>query len=358
MKEAREREGGEGGGTEEVGHADHAAERHVVVQDGSARRAKVVKMAGVPRLNRIHKNGGGTGGDFSPEGKRRALLVGGAGDETLPRHVPRTTGTEGVTDGIAAGATRALDDERERDDGRRDGAGHGRSRSRSRSRSRERRKKERRRSDGIRSRSSSRRRGKQKRRQPRRDVSRSRSRSRSDSRERRRKKEAVQAGKESQRSWSRSRSDDRERSHQGGRGNGGNGRKTGKRRRDAGERVGNCPPRWLVPHIRVRLVSERRHRKHPLKKGVVQDVLEGPDCPTAVLLMDDDGAVLDGIPERRLETAVPRAGVGSRSWTTEARTAGVDGSGGGCWNGRRRGADTGSSSSTWTWRSRGSHWTG
>ena len=69
---------------------------------------------------------------------------------------------------------------------------------------------------------------------------------------------------------------------------------------------------WLIPNIRVRLIS-RKLPKYHLQKGVVQDVLRttthqsSSGGPKAVLLMDN-GQVLDKVPERYLETVLPKMG--------------------------------------------------
>ena len=69
---------------------------------------------------------------------------------------------------------------------------------------------------------------------------------------------------------------------------------------------------WLIPNIRVRLISNKIP-KYYLQKGVVQDVLLSPSrghgggAPKAIILLDN-GQVLDKVPERYLETALPKAG--------------------------------------------------
>lgn len=69
---------------------------------------------------------------------------------------------------------------------------------------------------------------------------------------------------------------------------------------------------WLIPNIRVRLISKKLPKYH-LQKGVVQDVLRttthqsSSGGPQAILLMDN-GQVLDKVPERYLETALPKTG--------------------------------------------------
>lgn len=74
----------------------------------------------------------------------------------------------------------------------------------------------------------------------------------------------------------------------------------------------NSPIHWLIPNIRVRLISKKIPKYH-LQKGVVQDVLRtttqqsSSGGPKAILLMDN-GQVLDKVPERYLETALPKSG--------------------------------------------------
>ncbi|KAL3804101.1 hypothetical protein ACHAWO_007160 [Cyclotella atomus] len=64
---------------------------------------------------------------------------------------------------------------------------------------------------------------------------------------------------------------------------------------------------WLLPNIRIRLVSKKYSRQH-LQKGIVQDVISSQNNnPKAVILMDNQ-EVLDNVPERYLETALPKTG--------------------------------------------------
>jgi G patch domain and KOW motifs-containing protein len=61
---------------------------------------------------------------------------------------------------------------------------------------------------------------------------------------------------------------------------------------------------WVIPNIRVRIVSDKFGRSQYRQKGVVVDVsYKG----TATLRMDQNGQVLQ-VPERYLETALPKAG--------------------------------------------------
>lgn len=68
----------------------------------------------------------------------------------------------------------------------------------------------------------------------------------------------------------------------------------------------NSAEHWLTPNIRVRVVTKKvaKGRQYQ-QKGVVVDVLN--QGSHAVLHMDD-GEVIDRIPERYLETALPKLG--------------------------------------------------
>ena len=61
---------------------------------------------------------------------------------------------------------------------------------------------------------------------------------------------------------------------------------------------------WLIPNIRVRVVTRKLGSRYFKEKGVVVDVTRGP-CATLHL---SGGQVLDRVPERYLETALPKAG--------------------------------------------------
>lgn len=66
------------------------------------------------------------------------------------------------------------------------------------------------------------------------------------------------------------------------------------------------PDAWLIPHIRVRVVTSKLGRHHFQQKGVVVDV-----TPKGATLRMDGGSsssavVLDGIPARYLTTALPK----------------------------------------------------
>jgi len=61
-------------------------------------------------------------------------------------------------------------------------------------------------------------------------------------------------------------------------------------------------PSWLLTNIRVRIVTEKWGRRYFKEKGVVVDVTP----KGATLRMVKDGSIVDGIPERYLETALPK----------------------------------------------------
>ena len=62
-------------------------------------------------------------------------------------------------------------------------------------------------------------------------------------------------------------------------------------------------PLWVIPRIRVRVITEKLGRRYYKEKGVVVDV-----TPKGATLQMSKGSVLDRVPERYLETALPEAG--------------------------------------------------
>lgn len=61
---------------------------------------------------------------------------------------------------------------------------------------------------------------------------------------------------------------------------------------------------WLIPNIRVRVITKRLGSCHYKEKGVVIDVTPGG----AATLQMSNGHLLDRVPERYLETALPKIG--------------------------------------------------
>lgn len=62
---------------------------------------------------------------------------------------------------------------------------------------------------------------------------------------------------------------------------------------------------WLIPNIRVRVVTEKLSSRQYKQKGLILDVTHGGAYAT---LQMSDGQLLDRVPERYLETALPKAG--------------------------------------------------
>jgi G patch domain and KOW motifs-containing protein len=62
-------------------------------------------------------------------------------------------------------------------------------------------------------------------------------------------------------------------------------------------------PKWAISNIRVRIVSERLGKRYFKEKGIVADV-----TPKGLTVELANGTVLDQVPERYLETAIPKVG--------------------------------------------------
>jgi len=62
---------------------------------------------------------------------------------------------------------------------------------------------------------------------------------------------------------------------------------------------------WLIPNIRVRVVTKKLSSRQYKQKGLVLDVTHGGAYAT---LQMSDGQILDRVPERYLETALPKVG--------------------------------------------------
>jgi G patch domain/KOW motif-containing protein len=62
---------------------------------------------------------------------------------------------------------------------------------------------------------------------------------------------------------------------------------------------------WLIPNIRVRVVTKKLSSRQYKQKGLVLDVTHGGAYAT---LQMPDGQLLDRVPERYLETALPKVG--------------------------------------------------
>ena len=76
-----------------------------------------------------------------------------------------------------------------------------------------------------------------------------------------------------------------------------------KRRREEYCASSSSKPEWVIPNIRVRVISEKLGRRHYKEKGIVVDV-----TPKGSTLKMANGTVVDRVPERYLETALPKVG--------------------------------------------------
>jgi len=76
-----------------------------------------------------------------------------------------------------------------------------------------------------------------------------------------------------------------------------------KKKKDSHHSKPNRLHEWIIPHIRVRIVTEKLGRKHFKEKGVVVDV-----TPAGATIKMSNGSLLDRVPERYLETALPKPG--------------------------------------------------
>jgi G patch domain and KOW motifs-containing protein len=78
-----------------------------------------------------------------------------------------------------------------------------------------------------------------------------------------------------------------------------------KHRFDQSSSPGKYAISWLVPHIRVRVITRKLGSIHYKEKGVVLDVTSGGKEAT---LQMTKGQIVDRVPERYLETALPKSG--------------------------------------------------
>lgn len=82
---------------------------------------------------------------------------------------------------------------------------------------------------------------------------------------------------------------------------------------------GNDPEDWLIPHIRVRIITKKLGKSHYKAKGLVVDV-----TTKGATLQMPDGSLLDRVPTKYVETALPKVGgsciiVGRKHWQTKGR---------------------------------------
>ncbi|CAB9512376.1 g patch domain and KOW [Seminavis robusta] len=81
-------------------------------------------------------------------------------------------------------------------------------------------------------------------------------------------------------------------------------------------------PMWIIPNIRVRVVTEKLGRRYFRQKGVIVDVTRKHGATLRMDMLDGGkDAVLEHVPERYLETALPKSGgnvivlTGKHKWT-------------------------------------------
>jgi len=251
-----------------IGVDDHS-------KNNCKKRAKVVKLQGVPGLNMVSVQ---LEHDAEPSCIKRGQL----GELVLRSDLEKTpfvvpTKPRNRDDG---------EDDRKDQDRKKD-----RRRSKSHSPSKDRKKDRDKHSDGSRNRDKDdgSRRDRDRRnddRDRRRDRSRSRSRDRDNQ-----KRDRQERGRDS---------DDRRRDERS--------RKKSRSERESKE---SGSPLWMIPNIRVRVVTDKLGKRHFRQKGVIVDVTRHDG---AIIRMDaPDGnnrnaVVLEHVPERYLETALPKTG--------------------------------------------------
>ena len=94
-------------------------------------------------------------------------------------------------------------------------------------------------------------------------------------------------------------------------------RSSSKKSRSERDNNGGKDTMWMIPNIRVRVVTEKLGKQHFRQKGVIVDVTRKHG---ATIRMDVSGSLLEHVPERYLETALPKPGgqavvlTGSNKW--------------------------------------------
>jgi len=70
----------------------------------------------------------------------------------------------------------------------------------------------------------------------------------------------------------------------------------------------NDNPLWVIPNIRVRVITEKLGKRYFRQKGVVVDVTRRHGATLRMDMADSSGRVLEHVPEHYLETALPKTG--------------------------------------------------
>ena len=285
------------------------------LEDGNVgnKRGKMVKIAGVPGLNRVLVQFEGDVEDTSVK-KGDVVLVEKAELEAKPFEEMKSDSSRHNLDRESRGKSDGGRDERSRDERVRDSRSRGDRGRDSRSRNADRHRDE----HGSRSRSRSSSHGRDRKRQKRERRSRSRSRSRSHERS---KHHRSRNHRDSENDHSRSRKPRRDRdseresrrrdekdhkrsSDKSHKNRNNEGFEDGKR--DEQMKSHKSIEHWLTTNIRVRVVTKKIAKGRQFKeKGIVLDVLKRGAEATIQMA---NGEILERVPERYLETALPKIG--------------------------------------------------
>ena len=271
----------------------------VFVKHAKSARAKIIQLHGVPGLNMVSVQ---LEHDTEASGIKRGQLGGLVPRQELeqgPFQIPVAERRGRRDDGDNGNGNRRRDKERSSGGDRR------RDRSRSRSRDRDRdRKRDRKERDGD---CNDRRRG---------ECSNS---PRSEDRDSKRQRDRKDRDRNGDRRRERSRSRSRERDNRKRDRKDGDRDRDGDRRRDEKSRKKSRSerddrdeqPLWMIPNIRVRVVTEKLGKRYFRQKGVIVDVTQRHGATLRMDMVDGssgNSTVLEHVPERYLETALPKSG--------------------------------------------------
>ena len=280
----------------------------VFVKHAKTARAKIIQLQGVPGLNMVSVQ---LEHDVEPSGIKRGQLGGLVPRQELEQAPFKIPAAE------RQGWRDDKNNDRRSDKDRSKGGDRRRDRSRSRSRERDRdRKPDRTKRDGD---------GSDKRRRERSNSPRREDRDNNRKRDRKDRDQDGDRRRERSRSRSRERDSrkrdrkDRDRDRDGGRRRDEKSRKKSRSERDDRDEK----PLWMIPNIRVRVVTEKLGKRYFRQKGVIIDVTQRHGATLRMDMVDGssgNSTVLEHVPERYLETALPKSGgqavvlAGSNKW--------------------------------------------
>ena len=283
------------------------------LEDGNVgnKRGKMVKIAGVPGLNRVLVQCEGDVEDISVK-KGDVVLVEKAELEAKPFEEMKSDSSRHNLDRESRGKSDGGRDERSRDERVRDSRSRGDRGRDSRSRNADRHRDE----HGSRSRSRSSSHGRDRKRQKRERRSRSRSRSHERSKHHRSRNHRDSENDHSRsRKPRRDRDSERESRRRDEKDHKRSSDKSHKNRNNEGFEDGKRDEQmkshksiehWLTTNIRVRVVTKKIAKGRQFKeKGIVLDVLKRGAEATIQMA---NGEILERVPERYLETALPKIG--------------------------------------------------